>query len=74
MFKFKETVLLLCLILSGAFCYAGGEAKTEIENKKDGTPISVIERATYGGSEKGNAIVPTIITNGTHSLVLILKK
>ena len=37
---------MLCLILSGALCFASGEAGTEKEKEKekgkDGTPIEVI--------------------------------
>ena len=48
---------MLCLILSGAMCFASGEAGTEKEKEKekgkDGTPIEVIERASHGGSERG---------------------
>ena len=49
---------MLCLTLSGALCYAGGEARTE--TKEDGTPIEVIEKACHQGEEKGNSIIPTI--------------
>ena len=52
--------LMLCLILSGAFCYANGEAKTENKKEKDGTPIEVIEATTVSGLAKGNSIIPTI--------------
>lgn len=37
--KFKKTVLMLCLILSGAFCYAHSEV--EMNQKEDGTSIIV---------------------------------
>lgn len=36
MLKFKETVLMLCFALSGALCFASGEARTEKEKGKDG--------------------------------------
>ena len=60
MFKVKEMIMMLCLILSGAFCYANGTA--EAEKKGDGTPISVIEKTCHGGGEKGSSILP--ILNG----------
>ena len=34
MYKLKQTVLMLCFILSGALCYAHGEARTV--EKEDG--------------------------------------
>ena len=33
MIKFKEMILMLCFILSGALCYANGTTKTG--NEKD---------------------------------------
>lgn len=57
--KFKKTVLVLCLVLSGALCYASGEAKTKIE-KVEGTPIEVIEAVNLSGLARGNTIVPII--------------
>ena len=41
MSKFKTMVLMLCLVLSGALCYAHGAARTEKEKGKDGTPIEI---------------------------------
>lgn len=38
MYRLKVTILMLCLILSGALCYASGAAGTENE-KGEGTPI-----------------------------------
>lgn len=58
--KTKKLILMLCLFLSGILCYAKGEDKTEKENGNDEIPISVIERSTHGGSEKGDAILPSI--------------
>ena len=51
---------MLCLILSGALCYASGVTRMENEKGKDEIPIEVIERATHGGSEKGSSIQATI--------------
>jgi hypothetical protein len=56
--KLKHLVLMLCLTLSGAWCYAYGVAGTE--NGKDGTPIEVIEKTSVTESDKSNSIVPTI--------------
>ena len=38
MYKLKEMILMLCLILSGAFCYANDAFEKGIET--DGGPIS----------------------------------
>lgn len=68
--KFKKTVLMLCLILSGALCYASGVAGTE--NKKvDGITIDVKEKAGYGGLDKSNTITPII--NG-HVLTVLFSE
>lgn len=56
--KATQLVLMLCLTLSGALCYAYGVTGTE--TKGDGTPIEVIEKACHQGEEKGNSIIPTI--------------
>ena len=66
--KVTKIVLMLCFIFSGAFCYASGEARTENEKEKDGTPIEIIERGSYGDSEKSNSIIATI--NG-HLLTVV---
>ena len=66
--KVKTMFLMLCLTLSGAFCHASGLARTENEKGKDGTPISVIEKASHSGSEKGNSILATI---NSHMLMVV---
>ena len=66
MFKFKEMILLLCLILSGALCYAHGEAR--MTEKGDGITIDVIEASSCSTPSKGNSIIPTI--NG-HVLTVV---
>ena len=58
--KVTQLVLMLSLILSGAFSYAHGMARTEEKNGKDGIPIILTEGASHGSSEKGNSIVATI--------------
>ena len=60
--KVTKLVLILCFVLSGAFCYVFGAARTENEKGRDGTPIEVIEALTYSGLDKSSAIVP--ILNG----------
>lgn len=63
MIKLKQTILMLCFILSGALCYAN----TKIE--KDGHPVSIelMESTGVSSSDKSNAITPFI--NG-HVLVV----
>ena len=58
--KVTTLVLMLCLVLSGAFCYANGVARQENEKGKDEIPIEVIQKACHGTSDKSNAIMPTI--------------
>ena len=50
-------VLMLCLILSGALCYAGSVDGTENEK---GTPIDVIGKALHGSSDKSGSINASI--------------
>ena len=57
--KVTTLFLMLCLTLSGAWCYAHGAARTE-NGKGNGIPIEVIRNACHQGEEKSNAIVPTI--------------
>ena len=66
--KVTTLVLMLCLILSGALCYAKGVARTENEKEKDGTSIVIIQNSNHNGSEKGNSIITTI--NG-HVLTVV---
>ena len=58
--KVTALVLMLCLILSGALCYARGVARTENENGRDGTSIVIIGNSIHNGTEKGYSIIPTI--------------
>lgn len=58
--KMLKLVLMLCLTLSGAWCYAHGVARTEKEKGRDGLPIDVIESTSFAGADKSNAIVPII--------------
>lgn len=56
MFKLKQMILMLCMIFSGALCYAN----TNIE--KDGHPVSIelMESTGASSSDKSNAITPFI--------------
>lgn len=57
--KVTTLVLMLCFILSGALCYANGEARTENE-KGEGIPIEVKECISASGSDRSNSILPTL--------------
>jgi hypothetical protein len=61
--KVTKLVLMLCLILSGAFCHANGVAGQENEKGNDGTPIEIIKNSSHGGTEKSNSIIATINGN-----------
>ena len=41
--KVTTLFLMLCLTLSGAFCYANGVARQENEKGNDGIPIEIIK-------------------------------
>ncbi|MBR6930407.1 MAG: DUF3244 domain-containing protein [Bacteroidales bacterium] len=58
--KVTTWVLMLCLVLSGALCYASGAAGTENGKGKDEIPIELIAKACHGGSEKGSSIQASI--------------
>ena len=60
MYKLKEMILMLCLILSGAFCYTHGEARTG--NEKDWVLIPIETTKTTGasGSDRSSSILPTL--------------
>ena len=67
--KVTTLFLMLCLILSGAFCHASGVAGTKNEKgNNDGTPIDVIGKTAYGGTEKGNSILATL---NSHMLTVV---
>lgn len=63
MFKLKQTILMLCLVLSGALCYAN----TKNEKDEQPVPIELKESTGVSSSDKSNAIIPFI--NG-HVLVV----
>ena len=54
-----KSVLMLCITLSGAWCYAHGAAGTE-NGKGDGILIEVKETSSHVGFEKSSAIIPSI--------------
>ena len=70
MFKFKEMLLTLCLILSGTLCYTYGNAISGKE-KGEGFTIDVKEIISYGGLDKSSTIIPTL--NG-HVLTVVFSE
>ena len=76
MYKLKQMILMLCLILSGALCYANVEAaglhSARTENGKgEGIPIEIKESGIYTGPSRGNSIIPTL--NG-HVLTVVFSE
>ena len=57
--KVTTLVLMLCLILSGAYSYAYGAAKKEI-GKGKGTPNLTILKAQHGSPDKSGSIFASI--------------
>ena len=57
--KVTTLILILCLLLSGAFCYASGAAGMENE-KGEKIDIEVKEKTCHGGSDRGACITPSI--------------
>ena len=71
MYKLKEMILMLCLILSGALCYAHGDARMENVKGED-IPIEVIEiSSSTSGLHRGSSIIPTL--NG-HVLTVVFNE
>ena len=58
--KVMTLVLMLCLVLSGALCYAHSVARTEYQKEMDGVPINLKESAGLNGLDKSNSIIPTL--------------
>ena len=50
---------MLCLALSGALCYAHGEARTESKKGED-TPVLTIVKSQHGGTDKSGSILSSI--------------
>ena len=61
--RLKETILMLCLVLSGALCHASSKIKKD----EQPVPIELKESTSASSSDKSNAITPLI--NG-HVLVV----
>ena len=61
MYKFKQMFLMLCFILSGALCYAGGATGTG--NEKGDGAILIKQKAHHGGTDKSGSILPSINEN-----------
>lgn len=59
--KVTTLVLMLCLVLSGALCYASGVARTE--NGKGVGSILTKKKAQHGGPDKSGSIIPSINGN-----------
>ena len=68
--KVTKLVLMLCLVLSGALCYAHGEAKTENEKEK-GIFIEIKDSTGLSGLDKSNTI--TALING-HVLSVVFSE
>ena len=56
--KVTKLILMLCLVLSGALCFAHGEARTE--KKRDGGIALAILKTQHGGTDKSGSIVSSI--------------
>ncbi len=61
--RLKEMVRMLCLVLSGALCYAHSAARTENQKEMDGVPIDLKKSAGLSGLDKSNSIIPTLDDN-----------
>ena len=57
--KIEKLVLMLCLILLEASCYANSVDRTK--GTTDGIPIGVIQKSIHGSSDKSGSFVSTII-------------
>lgn len=67
MYKLRQMILMLCLILSGALCYANSTVGKGNEKDEQPVPIELKESTGVSSSDKSNAIIPFI--NG-HVLVV----
>lgn len=67
--KATKMMLMLCFILSGAFCFVHGEDRSAKEG--DGITIDLIELSSSTGLSKGNSINPSI--NG-HVLTVVFSE
>lgn len=63
MYKLKEIILMLCFILSGAFCYANDAVGKGIETEGHPIYIELKESMGCGSSDKSSYINPIINGN-----------
>ena len=59
--KVTTLILMLCLVLWGALCYAHSVARTE--TKEDEIPAIAIIKTNCGGIDKSGSILPSINEN-----------
>lgn len=67
--KATKLILMLCFILSGAFCFVYGETRTEKEG--DGVGIGIYEAIHNVGINRSNSIITTL--NG-HVLTVVFSE
>ena len=60
MFKFKEMILMLCFILSGALSYVHGKAITGNEKVWLLIPINITQSTVSSGFDRSSSILPTL--------------
>ena len=63
MIELKQMILMLCLILSGAFCYANSTVGKGNEKDERPVPIELKESTGCGSSDKSSSINPIINGN-----------
>ena len=64
--RLKETILMLCLVLSGTLSFVYGETKSE--ERIDGVGIGIYDAIHNTGINRSNSIIPTL--NG-HVLTVV---
>jgi len=69
MIKFKETILVLCLFFSGAFCYANGMFSME-NGIVEGSKVT-LNKASHAGPDRSSSIIASV--NG-HLLTVLFKE
>lgn len=68
MIKFKETILMLCLLFSGAFCYSNGMFNMG-NGIVEGSNVT-LNKASHGGPDRSSSIIASV--NG-HLLTVLFK-
>ena len=61
--KIMTWVLMLCLVLSGALCYAHSAAGTRYQKESDGIPINLKKSIGLSSLDKSNSIIATLNDN-----------